>query len=156
MSANPLCPMCRGPVDLTIFNNPSRRLDIDMVDPDSPSGKKPAGVKPDPDGEPLDTKIGVKSPSKVPTSYWLYEGRFGWWRFDPRCEKDIEAAMVAGMPMIELCVCGGTYILDFTLMIQYKKNMGIRHKRNIMRVDQDVFIAMKDQIKGIAGMAVSQ
>ncbi|ETN76724.1 WWE domain protein [Necator americanus] len=53
--------------------------------------------------------------------YWLYKGRDGWWRFDPRLEKDIEAGRAVTPESTEIIICGYTYVLDFDQMVQYRK-----------------------------------
>ena len=63
--------------------------------------------------------MNMPAPSKM---YWLYHGRQqGWWRFDPRTEKDIEEAFVSQMPITEVTICGQSYIIDFAKMSQYPK-----------------------------------
>ncbi|KIH59406.1 WWE domain protein [Ancylostoma duodenale] len=88
--------------------------------------------------------------------YWLYKGRGGWWRFDPRLEKDIEAGRAATPNSTDLIICGYAYVLDFVKMVQYRKETPTR-TREIKRVSDEEFKAMSDngEVKGISGVRVA-
>ncbi|KAK6728091.1 hypothetical protein RB195_005627 [Necator americanus] len=88
--------------------------------------------------------------------YWLYKGRDGWWRFDPRLEKDIEAGRAVTPESTEIIICGYTYVLDFDQMVQYRKEFP-RKTREIKRVSGEEFRAMSDngEVKGISGVRVT-
>ncbi|VDP03846.1 unnamed protein product [Heligmosomoides polygyrus] len=75
----------------------------------------------------------AQSSSDKVRCYWLYKGRRGWWRYDPRAEKDIEAARAMGEKTTELIICGFLYILDFERMVQYRKDVPYR-RRSILWV----------------------
>uniref|UniRef100_A0A8R1DYU6 E3 ubiquitin-protein ligase n=1 Tax=Caenorhabditis japonica TaxID=281687 RepID=A0A8R1DYU6_CAEJA len=148
------CPICRGPIDASIFKKPSQNLDLKMTMPNSPvssarvvpvADEDVEDVKPD-----VSTLNGTTSNGTVKKNFWLYEGRnSGWWRFDPRIEKDIEEAFVNQMPLAEVIVCGLPYIIDFSQMKQYPKN-DRNTCRAIRRVDSSEFDTLN--VKGLAGV----
>uniref|UniRef100_A0A1I7XNS4 E3 ubiquitin-protein ligase n=1 Tax=Heterorhabditis bacteriophora TaxID=37862 RepID=A0A1I7XNS4_HETBA len=159
-----LCPMCRGPVDKSIFDRPTMlEVPLDMLDPEqSPSSiPNPIMQKESPCEFPLknlDAMSSTKDSSgmgqlnlELKPVFWLYEGRHGWWRFDPRQEKDIENGLNSGMPLVEIVICGHTYIIDFVEMIQYRRDAGSAQRRAIKRVDKNEFRAMSASVKGISG-----
>ena len=76
---------------------------------------------------------------------WFYEGNQGWWKFEHRCNEDIEAAHGAGRTSLDLLICGHVYVIDLQGMAQYRKDMPSR-KRKIKR---DAVLA---QCKGVAGL----
>ncbi|XGW22406.1 hypothetical protein V3C99_004992 [Haemonchus contortus] len=85
--------------------------------------------------------------------YWLYEGRGGWWRFDPRLEKDLENGRRSEKQIVELIVCGFKYEVDYEQMVQYRKGAP-RRKRKIKRVSEAEFqeISNKGIVMGISGV----
>ncbi|KAK5982597.1 E3 ubiquitin-protein ligase [Trichostrongylus colubriformis] len=89
--------------------------------------------------------------------YWLYEGRGGWWRFDPRLEKDLENGRRSEQDTVELIICGFTYSVDFEQMVQYRKDRPAR-TRSIKRVSEKKFQEMSNGglLKGISGVRVTQ
>lgn len=99
----------------------------------------------------------AQSSSDKVRCYWLYKGRRGWWRYDPRAEKDIEAARAMGEKTTELIICGFLYILDFERMVQYRKDVPYR-RRSILRVSEREFEEMSSggEVKGIAGVRVAR
>lgn len=154
------CPICRGPIDTSIFKKPSQDLDLKMDIPDAqaPTTSNPAvkEVKQEvdedikPDVAALNAQMNNPQPAKM---FWLYHGRQqGWWRFEPRVEKDIEEAFASNMPVTEVTICGKPYVVDFTKMSQYPKN----HRasaRDVKRVDTNEFDALN--VKGLAGVVPS-
>uniref|UniRef100_A0A1I7UT03 E3 ubiquitin-protein ligase n=1 Tax=Caenorhabditis tropicalis TaxID=1561998 RepID=A0A1I7UT03_9PELO len=151
------CPICRGPIDDNIFRRPTQQLDIKMPVPDSPTPSTSSStdrevkqevdedVKPDVDA----LNASMNNPPPI-LMYWLYHGRRqGWWRFDPRIEKDIEEAYIARMPVTEVVICGQPYVIDFSNMTQYPKN-NRTHSRDVKRVDAHEFDA--SNVKGLAGV----
>lgn len=85
--------------------------------------------------------------------FWLYRGRHqGWWRFDPRIEKEIEEAFTHQMPMTEVTICGNPYIVDFSQMCQYPKNQS-NYSRNVKRVNSTDFDSLN--VKGMSGVFVA-
>lgn len=84
--------------------------------------------------------------------FWLYSSRGdGWWRFDQRCEKDIEDEFLANKPNMEMYLFGKPYILDFVAMRQWQKG-NLDAWRQIKRVTSSEFDM--HNVKGIAGCHV--
>lgn len=140
VSNNGDCPICRGPIDSQIFKKPLQAVDLKMDIPGTPSAAAPDPVvKQEVDDE--DVKPDVKklqeelkkqqAAAAAQKMFWLYRGRHqGWWRFDPRIEKEIEEAFTHQMPMTEVTICGNPYIVDFSQMCQYPKNQS-NYSRNV-------------------------
>jgi E3 ubiquitin-protein ligase RNF146 len=80
-------------------------------------------------------------------SSWFYEGRNGWWKYDQRTSAEIEQHQKAGAERCELLIAGFLYIIDFTHMLQYRRNDPSR-RRGIKR---DVATVPK---KGVAGLRI--
>jgi len=80
---------------------------------------------------------------------WFYEGRNGWWRFEERCNEDLETTYLSGEQSLETIICGQLYVIDFVRMEQYQKNYPTR-KRKIKRD-----LKTSDS-KGIAGLQASK
>ncbi|BET03181.1 RING finger protein [Nesidiocoris tenuis] len=76
---------------------------------------------------------------------WFYEGRHGWWEYDPRANADLEAAFLAGESKAELLIAGCLYLIDLHGMMQYNKNDP--GKRRTVKRDR-VGVACK----GVAGI----
>ncbi|KAK9881495.1 hypothetical protein WA026_016378 [Henosepilachna vigintioctopunctata] len=76
---------------------------------------------------------------------WFYEGRNGWWQYDERTSKELEAAYKSGDKTSELLIAGFLYVVDLENMIQIRRNDPSR-RRNIKR---DLASIPK---KGIAGL----
>ncbi|CAP39788.2 Protein CBG23202 [Caenorhabditis briggsae] len=155
----PLCPMCRGKIDLGIFNLPSRDLDLKMDVPISPVvvQKNRAGIN-RADGNttvsPIDFDDTPEDLSKEDQKkmYWLYRGKSqGWWRFDPRHEREIEESYLKGKLQCEVLICGRTYIIDFQRKCQYLQNQPSQ-AREVTRVSAEEFDGM--EVKGLAGVFV--
>ncbi|EYB92706.1 hypothetical protein Y032_0191g1327 [Ancylostoma ceylanicum] len=78
-------------------------------------------------GDDVEGKSDSELPQEEPERfYWLYKGRGGWWRFDPRLEKDIEAGRAVTLDSTDLIICGYAYVLDFIKMVQYRKETPTR------------------------------
>ena len=91
---------------------------------------------------------------------WMYEGRNGWWEYEERLVGEIEEAFrqsknehnlddgtLTNNSLSEFLIAGYMYVIDFNLMVQFRKDNPNR-KRRIKR-DQ------KDNIhtyKGVAGL----
>ncbi|KYM79065.1 hypothetical protein ALC53_10619 [Atta colombica] len=67
---------------------------------------------------------------------WFYEGRNGWWKYDPRTSNDLETIYKLGDAQCELLICGMLYVIDFVNKCQYRK-YNPRYKRNIKRDRKD-------------------
>ncbi|CAL2044864.1 unnamed protein product [Caenorhabditis brenneri] len=151
------CPMCRGPIDPTIFSLPTQSLDLKMDVPDSPvpilnqkkqdsddnTTRKPAPI-------PLDFNV-LNEKEK---HYWLYQGKNqGWWRFDPRNEREIEEAFTKKdhQCFCEVIVCGKPYIVDFHKSLQHPKDNPTQ-VRSVKRVTAKDFDTLG--VKGLAGVFV--
>ncbi|CAO4379424.1 unnamed protein product [Caenorhabditis nigoni] len=155
----PLCPMCRGKIDLGIFNLPSQVLDLKMDVPISPVvvQKSRAAIN-RADGNTTVSAINFDdTPEDTPKKdqrkmYWLYRGKSqGWWRFDPRHERDIEESYRNGNLHCDVLICGRTYIIDFQRKCQYLQNQPSQ-AREVTRVSAEEFDGM--EVKGLAGVFV--
>ena len=97
----------------------------------------------------VDSQELAPSTSGQQTWSWFYEGRNGWWRFEERCNEDLETTYLSGEQSLETIICGQLYIIDFVRMEQYQKNYPTR-KRKIKRD-----LKTSDS-KGIAGLQASK
>ncbi|CAL2028006.1 unnamed protein product [Caenorhabditis brenneri] len=177
------CPICRGPIDDKIFKKPKQALDLKMDVPEAAAAAAALAQQPStststaaagdkkvkqepvdedvkPDVAALNAQMRAQAaaapapPPPQPRMYWLYHGRHqGWWRFDPRIEKDIEEAFVSLMPVTEVTICGHPYVIDFSKMSQFPKNSR-GSAREVKRVNSDEFDAMN--VKGLAGVFASR
>ncbi|UMM15404.1 hypothetical protein L5515_002819 [Caenorhabditis briggsae] len=151
------CPICRGPIDEKIFKKPKQNLNLKMDMPDSPapstSNSAEKEVKEEPVDEDVKPDVNALNAALNTAStkmYWLYHGRNrGWWRFDPRVEKDIEEAYNHRMPITEVTICGQAYVIDIAKMTQYPKN-NKGAARDVKRVDSNEFDTL--DVKGLAGV----
>lgn len=151
------CPICRGPIDDGMFKKPAQNLDLKMAIADdsfAPSTSNPVvkDVKQevDEDVKPDVNALRDAANNQPAPMFWLYRGRRqGWWRFDPRVEKDIEEAFANKMPVTEVTVVGQAYIIDFAKMTQYPKN-NRNASREVKRVDNTEFDTL--DVKGLAGV----
>ncbi|CAJ0575344.1 unnamed protein product, partial [Mesorhabditis spiculigera] len=164
--AAPLCPMCRGPLNPAQFRKVvDKHLLIDMSDPegdDDDGPSQPKRAKPSPEKEKDKrpespeagtSQVAMAQKSKAKTAFWLYRARGnGWWRFDPRTEKDIEAARAADQGKCEVMTCGVLYVIDLLNMKQYRKDSS-HIQREIVRVEGDVELNRYD-IRGLAGVSI--
>lgn len=80
---------------------------------------------------------------------WFYEGRNGWWQYDERTSAELEAASAKGEPRCEVLIAGFLYIVDFELMVQFRRNDFSRRRR----VKRDLASVPK---KGIAGIRLEE
>lgn len=80
---------------------------------------------------------------------WFYEGRNGWWQYDERTSTELEAASAKGEPRCEVLIAGFLYIVDFELMVQFRRNDFSRRRR----VKRDLASVPK---KGIAGIRLEE
>ncbi|CAD6184687.1 unnamed protein product [Caenorhabditis auriculariae] len=170
-----VCPICRGPIDESIVDNPKRN-DFDIKaqfnpeadktlvsglkrrcsDEDNQTDAKKVKDEPEdedvkPDVEALKAKANAKPPQPPQRHFWLYQARRqGWWRFDPRIENDIEAAKKNGLPVTEVWICGRNYVIDFVRMVQFPKGNDGRLSREVKRVTEEEFDSLP--VKGMAGV----
>uniref|UniRef100_T1KC70 E3 ubiquitin-protein ligase n=2 Tax=Tetranychus urticae TaxID=32264 RepID=T1KC70_TETUR len=77
---------------------------------------------------------------------WFYEGKNGWWLYDPRTSADLEEAYKLGQPTCQLLIAGHLYYIDFNRMIQYR-SAEPRKRRKIKRDARRSTVT-----KGIAGL----
>ncbi|KAF1761053.1 hypothetical protein GCK72_009307 [Caenorhabditis remanei] len=156
------CPMCRGPIDPSIFSLPSQVLDLKMDVPLSPvvvqDKYKPIEKRdtspsetPAPSALNLDASL-LDDNLPEEKMYWLYRGKNqGWWRFDPRHERDIDKAYNNDEDHCEVTICGRTYVIDFNGQCQYPKGVPTQ-RREVKRVSSADFDTMG--VKGLAGVFV--
>ncbi|XP_044255907.1 E3 ubiquitin-protein ligase rnf146-like [Tribolium madens] len=76
---------------------------------------------------------------------WFYEGKNGWWQYDERTSKEIEAAYKRGEQTSELLIAGFLYIIDLENMLQLRRNEPGRRRK----IKRDFATIPK---KGIAGL----
>ncbi|VDL71043.1 unnamed protein product [Nippostrongylus brasiliensis] len=103
-----------------------RKRNLSCNDVAGPSIKKNCEQLEEPAAESLEESQEQEEPANVAADetrhYWLYKGRGGWWRFDPRTEKDIEHSRCNGDKTVDLVICGFMYVLDFERKVQYRKD----------------------------------
>ncbi|PIO76978.1 WWE domain protein [Teladorsagia circumcincta] len=109
------------------------------------------------DSETLQQELGPCATSSNERYYWLYEGRGGWWRFDPRMERDLENGHRSDKNAVELLICGFKYEIDFERMVQRRMD-GPTRTRKIKRVSEEEFgeMSKKGLLKGISGVRLAQ
>ncbi|CAG9833850.1 unnamed protein product [Diabrotica balteata] len=76
---------------------------------------------------------------------WFYEGRNGWWQYDERTSKDLEASYTNNEKTCELLIAGFLYIIDLENMLQIRRNDPSRRRR----IKRDYATVAK---KGVAGL----
>ncbi|XP_054286397.1 E3 ubiquitin-protein ligase RNF146-A-like isoform X1 [Macrosteles quadrilineatus] len=76
---------------------------------------------------------------------WFYEGRNGWWQYDERTSKELEASYKSGIRTCELLIAGFLYTADFDAMVQIRRNEP--HRRRRIKRDLNTIPS-----KGIAGI----
>ncbi|XP_031553801.1 E3 ubiquitin-protein ligase RNF146-B-like isoform X2 [Actinia tenebrosa] len=76
---------------------------------------------------------------------WYYEGRNGWWQYDDKTSREVEAAFKNGKRSCTLLIAGFLYLIDFENMFQMRRNEPGRRRR-IKRDKRDV------DSKGVAGI----
>ncbi|XP_074604079.1 E3 ubiquitin-protein ligase rnf146-like [Brevipalpus obovatus] len=77
---------------------------------------------------------------------WFYEGKNGWWLYDPRTSEDLEDSFKYGAPQCQLLIAGHLYYIDFAKMIQYRSD----EPRRIRRIKRSPL--MQTCTKGVAGL----
>jgi E3 ubiquitin-protein ligase RNF146 len=78
---------------------------------------------------------------------WFYAGNnSGWWKYDPRTNKDIEDKYTEGIKKFEILIAGFLYVIDFEQMVQYR-HTDTNKKRSIKRDHEH-----KIPTKGVAGL----
>ncbi|CAG9821502.1 unnamed protein product, partial [Phaedon cochleariae] len=80
---------------------------------------------------------------------WFYEGRNGWWQYDERTSKDLEASYKKDEITCELLIAGFLYIIDLENMLQVRRNDPSRRRR----IKRDYYTIPK---KGIAGLPIKE
>lgn len=73
---------------------------------------------------------------------WLFAG---WWQYDERTSRELEAAYKKGERICELLVAGLLYVADFDAMLQIRRNDPSRRRR----IKRDLATIPK---KGVAGL----
>ncbi|VDD86606.1 unnamed protein product [Enterobius vermicularis] len=140
------CPLCRNPVQPSLFERPSfcssdHASSSAQVREQNPQPRTLAG------GESTNYEGEVK---------WLYRSRGrGWWRFEPRQERDLEAAYSAGERIFELIIAGFPYVIDFDIMREYRKDLprSTLWERAIKRIVEDGSSKGKHvYVVGVAGV----
>lgn len=80
---------------------------------------------------------------------WFYEGVNGWWQYDDRTSRELEAHHKAGHSSCELLIAGYVYIIDLTNMVQSRRNDRTKKRR----VKRDLLNLTGR--KGVAGLKIS-
>lgn len=78
---------------------------------------------------------------------WFYEGRNGWWQYDERTCQELEEAFSKEEKTCSLLIAGFLYTVDFSEMLQYRKNDPSRQRK----VKRDLSSIPK---KGVAGLRI--
>ncbi|XP_053200978.1 E3 ubiquitin-protein ligase RNF146-A-like [Panonychus citri] len=79
---------------------------------------------------------------------WSYQGRNGYWLFDRITNGYMENAYQNKRPICEVLIAGNTYVIDFTKMIQFRKDIPGKRRHIKRSIDLD-----RKEIKGIAGVS---
>ena len=92
--------------------------------------------------------------AKTNQPQWFYEGKKGWWKFEKRCNEELEEYFQNQDQQVDMLICGNVYVIDFNQMVQYRKDIGGR-RRKIMR---DIVTGQQAHlvIKGVAGLVAKQ
>ena len=114
------CALCRTEIPPEYFNNPILVTQDDLL----------------------------KDASFEDGSWWFYEGRNGWWKYDERTSIEIEERYKQGTKSFELLIAGFLYVLDLDNMVQYRRNDPFRRRR----VKRDLISIPK---KGVAGLKIT-
>lgn len=159
------CPMCRRPISPGFLINPNL-VDVHQAQQqDAPAHQS--------DQQESDSE----SVEKTDDYKWFYEGRNGWWEYDPRTALDLEMAFKAAaahqstsqsdndpsedadedevtqseqpptLSSCELLIAGFLYVVDFEQMVQHRRNDPNRRRR----IKRDL-VANVDNCKGVAGL----
>ncbi|XP_063235262.1 E3 ubiquitin-protein ligase rnf146-like isoform X2 [Bacillus rossius redtenbacheri] len=88
---------------------------------------------------------GKEAPGFDDGHQWFYEGRNGWWQYDERTSRELEAAYKRGERHCELLIAGFLYVADFDAMLQLRRNDPSRRRR----IKRDLATIPK---KGVAGL----
>ena len=133
---NQSCPLCRQDISFSLIDKPR----LVSIDEDNSN----------------DEKIDI-TPNDCS---WFYEGRNGWWEYEERLVGEIEEAFqqsknelnlddgtLINNSLSEFLIAGYMYVIDFNLMVQFRKDNPNR-KRRIKR-DQKENI---HNYKGVAGL----
>ncbi|CAM1332553.1 RNF146 (predicted) [Pycnogonum litorale] len=79
---------------------------------------------------------------------WFYEGRNGWWLYDERTSAELEQAYKHGDKECELLIAGFLYVIDYSNMVQMRRNDPSRRRR----IKRDL---ASIPTKGIAGLRIT-
>ncbi len=79
---------------------------------------------------------------------WYYEARSGgWWLFEERLSKEIEAAYKEDEKLCRLQISGFPYVIDFELNMQYREDLPNRRRR----IKRD---KIESDVRGISGIVL--
>ena len=79
---------------------------------------------------------------------WYYEASDGWWMYERRDSLEIERSFQQNPDEpIEKLISGRIYVIDFSEMVQYPKNIPTRRRR----IKRDIY---DTGCRGIAGVSV--
>ena len=133
---NQPCPLCRQDISFSLIDKPR----LVSIDEDNSN----------------DGKIDI-TPNDCS---WFYEGRNGWWEYEERLVGEIEEAFrqsknehnlddgtLTNNSLSEFLIAGYMYVIDFNLMVQFRKDNPNR-KRRIKRDQKDNI----HNYKGVAGL----
>lgn len=97
---NKKCAMCRSPIPHNYFHNP------DLLEtPEEIADVNHEGYE------------------------WFYEGRQGWWQYDPRASAELEKAWESGAGHCELLIAGFLYTIDIKEMYQARKGQPSKRRK---------------------------
>lgn len=87
---------------------------------------------------------------KAAETRWFYEGRNGWWEYDFRTGQELEHFFKEGESTCEMLIAGFLYTIDFTNMLQYRRNEPNRRRR----IKRDLLSNIQNW-KGVAGLRLA-
>lgn len=116
------CALCRKSIPDDVIARP--RIDRSQLEPASLSrATSEAGG---------DREEGVEkkeSSAETEEAVWYYEGRNGWWQYEPRTNRDIEQAYLAEKQSCEVLIAGFVYVIDLENMVQCRRSQNTRRRR---------------------------
>jgi len=96
--------------------------------------------------------IKMKLDQNVVNSHeWYYEAKSGgWWLYEKRLSKEIEAAFKENNKSCRVQISGFTYVVDFENYVQFREDYPNR-RRKIKRAQ-----VIEKDMKGVAGIALDR
>lgn len=122
------CSLCRQIIPVNFFNHPTLESNCSQCSTSEES---------------------CKEAQEKEEFEWFYEGRNGWWQYDPRTSVELEEAYNKNSTLKHsILVAGNLYEIDFQLMLQFRQNDPNRQRK----IKRDLSTIAK---KGIAGLRLT-